>query len=82
MHQLPFVAQALLTEKPQIVQAQPNLDSEDNKTITTVAQLDPGLKAYAKSISVKISNNNKGKGSGVLIGKQENKYLVFRSENI
>ena len=78
---IPFVAQALLTEKPQIVQAQTNLDLEEKNT-TKVAQLDSGLKAYAKSISVKISSNNKGKGSGVLIGKQGNKYLVITNNHV
>jgi len=79
---IPFVAQALLTEETQFVQSQTALNFEKNKTTTTVAQLDPGLTAYAQSISVKISSNNKGKGSGVLIGKQENKYLVITNNHV
>ena len=78
----PFIAQALLVSEPQETTSKPFLESKESKTTVAANQLAPELEAYAKSISVKISSNDKGKGSGVLIGKQGNEYLVITNNHV
>ena len=77
-----LVAQASFVSEPQVVTSESRLELSESKTTVAVNQLDPELKAYAKSISVKILSNDSDRGSGVLIGKQGNKYLVITNNHV
>ena len=83
---------ALLTLVSTACQSEVGLDDRLNSTEVVKeeldptkvveAELDPELKAYAKAISVKISNQDKNRGSGVIIGKQGSKYLVVTNHHV
>jgi tetratricopeptide (TPR) repeat protein/S1-C subfamily serine protease len=51
------------------------------ETQVIAAEIEPELRQYARSISVKIDSNNSG-GSGVIIGKQGDKYLVITNKHV
>ncbi len=72
---LPLIAALILSPAPFIV---PTVASETELIASEIA---PELKEYARSISVKIDSNNNG-GSGVIIAKQDNKYLVITNNHV
>ena len=48
-----------------------------------VREIEPGLKEYAKNISVKVTSNGNNYGSGVIIGKQgSDEYLVITNNHV
>ena len=52
------------------------------ETAIIAQEIEPELKAYGRSISVKIDSSNNG-GSGVIIGKKEaNQYLVITNHHV
>ena len=73
---------ALLTLFPTAYQSKAVFANEVNSTEVVEQELDPELKAYAQAISVKIANNDKNRGSGVIIGKQGSKYLVVTNHHV
>lgn len=58
------------------------LADQANQTEVVETELAPELKAYAQAISVRISSNSQNRGSGVIIGKQNNQYLVFTNHHV
>ena len=85
---LPLIAILMLSQAVLII---PSITSKT----TTEAELDiatelrameiapelPELKEYAQSLSVKITSNSQG-GSGVIIGKQNDQYLVITNNHV
>ncbi len=72
---LPLIAALILSPAPFIIPA------VASATELIAVEIAPELKSYAKSISVKIDSNNNG-GSGVIIGKQDNLYLVITNQHV
>ena len=72
---LPLIAALILSPAPFIV---PAVASETELIASEIA---PELTEYAKGISVKIDSNNIG-GSGVIIGKQDDRYLVITNNHV
>ena len=82
---LPLIAVLILSPSLLIIPAttsktktEAELEIETELRETEIA---PEFKEYAKSISVKIDGNSNG-GSGVIIGKQNNKYLVITNNHV
>ena len=77
-HHLSLIAALILSPAPFIF---PAVASETQQAAAEVIEIEPELKDYARGISVKIHSKSNG-GSGVMIGKQENKYLVITNNHV
>ena len=53
-----------------------------SKTEVKSIKINPQFKKYAHSISVKVISKGKDSGSGVVVGKQGNKYLVLTNDSV
>ena len=74
---LPLIASVVLFPTPLIIA--PSLVVAETEIIAS--EIEPIIQEYARSISVKITSNRQG-GSGVIISKQNDQYLVITNNHV